>query len=46
MAIDGVLERLKAIRQQTVTMHGTALTLTGRPDDEQQEPLKLLEVGP
>jgi len=33
----GVLERLKGIRRQTVTMHGTALTLTSRPDDEQQE---------
>jgi len=27
-------------------MHGTALALTSRPDDKQQEPLKLLEVAP
>ena len=42
----GVLERLKGIRRQTVTMNGTAVTLTSRPDDEQQELLKLLEVAP
>lgn len=42
----GVLERLKGIRRQTVTMKGTAVTLTSRPDDEQQELLKLLEVAP
>jgi transposase len=42
----GVLERLKGIRRQTVTMNGTAVTLTSRPDDEQQELLKLLEVDP
>jgi len=40
----GVLERLKGIRRQTVTMNGTAVTLTSRPDDEQQELLRLLEV--
>jgi len=27
-------------------MKGTAVTLTSRPDDEQQELLKLLEVAP
>jgi transposase len=42
----GVLERLKGIRRQTVTMKGTAVTLTSRPDDEQQELLKLLEAAP
>ncbi|MFH1111024.1 MAG: IS1634 family transposase, partial [Planctomycetota bacterium] len=42
----GVLERLKGIRRQTVTMKGTAVTLTSRPDDEQEELLKLLEVAP
>mgnify|MGYP001576763830 CR=1 FL=1 len=42
----GVLERLKGIRRQTVMMKGTAVTLTSRPDDEQQELLKLLEVVP
>jgi len=34
------------IRRQTVTMNGTAVTLTSHPDDEQQELLKLLEVDP
>ena len=40
-----VLERLQGIRRQTVTMQGTALTLTSRPDDEQQERLRLLDVA-
>jgi hypothetical protein len=38
------LERLKGIRRQTVSMNGTSVTLTSRPDDEQQELLKLLDV--
>ena len=42
----GVLERLKGIRRQTVSMNGTSATLTSRPDDEQQELLKMLEVAP
>lgn len=42
----GVLERLKGLRQQTVKMHGTRVTLTSRPDDEQQRLLQLLEVTP
>jgi len=41
----GVLERLKGLRRQTVTMHGTAVTLTSRPDDEQQELMRLLDVA-
>ena len=41
-----VLERLQGIRRQTVTMKGTVVTLTSRPDDEQQELLKLLEAAP
>jgi hypothetical protein len=40
----GVLERLKGIRRQTVTMNGTVVTLTSRPDEEQQELLRLLKV--
>ena len=41
----GVLERLKGIRRQTVTMHGTAVPLTSRPDEEQKRLLDLLEVA-
>ena len=41
----GVLERLKGIRRQTVTMNGTSVTLTSRPDDEQLHLLELLEVS-
>jgi len=40
----GVLESLKGTHRQTVTMHGTAVTLTSRPDDEQQELLRLLDL--
>ena len=41
----GVLERLKGLRRQTVKMHGTAVTLTSRPDEEQKRLLELLEVA-
>ena len=40
----GILERLKGVRRQTVSMKGASVTLTSRPDDEQQELLKLLDV--
>ena len=40
----GVLERLKGLRQQTVNMHSTSVTLTSRPDKEQLRLLELLEV--
>lgn len=40
----GVLERLKGLRQQTVNMHSTSVTLTNRPDKEQLRLLELLEV--
>jgi transposase len=42
----GVLERLKSLHRQTVSMNGTSVTLTSRPDDEQEELLRLLEVAP
>jgi hypothetical protein len=41
----GVLERLKGVRRQTVSMNGTSVTLTSRPDDEQLHLLELLEVN-
>jgi hypothetical protein len=41
----GVLERLKGIRRQTVSMNGTSVTLTSHPDDEQLHLLELLEVS-
>jgi len=41
----GVLERLKGIRRQTVSMNGTSVTLTSRPDDEQLHLVESLEVN-
>ncbi len=49
----GVLERLKSLRRQAVKlsspnapgMHGTTVTLTSRPDEEQKRLLDLLEVA-
>jgi len=49
----GVLERLKSVRRQTVKLsspgapgiHGTAVTLTSHPDEQQKRLLDLLEVA-
>ena len=42
--LDGVLERLKAIRRQIVRWHGVDCPLTTTPDEEQQYILDLLKV--
>ena len=41
----GMLERLKAIRQQTVTIQDSEVVLETTPDDEQQRILDLLSIA-
>jgi len=40
--LDGVLERLKAIRRETIRVYGVECEVTTTPDDEQQQILDLL----